>query len=85
MVFIGVLIVRRVFVVFGALGCSGYVGYLAFNVFADSWLFPIVLTVLGFFVIFLGVQWQKHEAVITVSTRKVLPKPLRELLASKHL
>ncbi|MDO6568846.1 DUF2157 domain-containing protein [Alteromonas sp. 1_MG-2023] len=85
MIFIGVLIVRRVFVVFGALGCSGYVGYLAFNVFADSWLFPIVLTALGFFVIFLGVQWQKHEAAITVNTRKVLPKPLQDLLASKHL
>ena len=85
MIFIGVLIVRRVFVVFGAIGCSGYVGYLAFNVFKESWLFPIVLSLLGLFVIYLGVQWQKNEAVITAKARKLLPKPLQDLLASKHL
>lgn len=84
MIFIGVVIVRKVFVVFGALGFSSYLGHLAFNVFEDSWLFPIALTVLGLLVVYLGVIWQKNELVITSKARGFLPKPLRELLESKH-
>lgn len=84
MIFMGVLIVRRVFVIFGAIGSAGYVGYLASNIFADSWLFPITLTLLGLLVIYLGVQWQKNESAITASTRKWLPPALQELLASRH-
>lgn len=84
MIFIGVLIVRRVFVIFGALGCSGYIGYLASSIFEDSWFFPIILTLLGLFVIYLGVLWQKKEIAITSKARSYLPKALRELLESKH-
>lgn len=83
MIFIGVMLVRRVFVIFGALGCSSYIGHLAFDIFKDSWLFPIVLTVLGLLVIYLGILWQKHEQRITDKVRKILPDPLRELLESK--
>lgn len=84
MIFAGVLIVRRVFVIFGALGCCFYIGHLASNVFKDSWLFPIALTLIGLFVIYLGVLWQKHEQAITVKARSILPVALRELLESKH-
>ncbi len=84
MIFAGVLIVRRVFVIFGAIGCSVYIGYLASTIFKDSWLFPITLTLLGLFVIYLGVLWQKHESLITTKARSFLPVALRELLASKH-
>jgi spore maturation protein SpmA len=83
MIFVGVMLVRRVFVVFGALGCSGYIGHLAFDIFQDSWLFPITLTVLGLLVIYLGILWQKHEQGITDKARKILPVALRELLESK--
>lgn len=83
MIFIGVLIVRRVFVVFGAIGGLVYVSHLALDVFKDTWLFPIVLTLFGLFVIYLGVLWQKNELVITSKARAILPRPLRELLASK--
>ena len=41
MIGVGVILIRRVFVVFGAFGCCGYLGYLASDVFKDSWLFPI--------------------------------------------
>ena len=44
---VGVLIVRRVFVVFGAIGVSIYLGHLAKDVFSDSWLFPAALTAIG--------------------------------------
>lgn len=84
MIFTGVLIVRRVFVIFGALGCTGYIGHLASDIFRDSWLFPITLTLLGLFVIYLGVLWQKNELKITSKARSFLPKALRQLLESKH-
>jgi hypothetical protein len=80
----GVLIVRRVFVVFGAIGCAGYVGHLAFEIFKDSWLFPIILTVMGLLVVYLGIAWQKHEKTITYKARALLPAPLRELLESRQ-
>lgn len=83
MIGIGVLLVRRVFVVFGALGSCGYMVYLASDVFRDSWLFPAALTAMGLGIIYLGVLWQKHEKVITQKTRSFLPLPLRELLEAR--
>ena len=83
MIGIGVVLVRRVFVIFGALGASGYLGHLASNVFEDSWLFPISLTFIGLAIIYLGILWQKHEKQITTRARAYLPEPLRELLESK--
>ena len=77
---IGVLIVRRVFVVFGALGCCGYLGYLAADFFKDSWLFPFALTAIGLGIVYLGILWQKHEKSITEKARALLPESLREVL-----
>ncbi len=76
----GVVIVRRVFVIFGAIGCSMYLGHLANQVFKDSWLFPIALTAIGLVIIYLGLFWQKNEKEITQKVRRYLPLPLRELL-----
>ncbi len=80
---VGIAIVRRVFVIFGAIGCSIYLGHLANEVFRDSWLFPIALTAIGLAIIFLGVVWQKNEKCITVKVRSYLPLPLRELLEER--
>ncbi|MET1256456.1 DUF2157 domain-containing protein [Aliikangiella maris] len=84
MIGVGVLLVRRVFVVFGALGCCGYLGYLASNVFRDSWLFPVALTAIGLGVIYLGILWQKHELSITQRSHALLPASIRQLLESKQ-
>ena len=83
MIGVGALLVRRVFVVFGALGSCGYLGHLAYDVFKDSWMFPIILTAIGFMIIYLGIIWQRHEQVITDKTRKLLPQALKELLDSR--
>lgn len=83
MIGVGVLLIRRVFVVFGALGSCGYLAHLADNVFQDSWLFPISLTAIGLLVIYLGVLWQKNESAITNRVRGFLPVAFRELLESK--
>jgi hypothetical protein len=85
MIGVGVLLVRRVFVVFGAIGGSLYLGHLASSVFEDSWLFPITLTAIGLLIIYLGVLWQRNEKVITDKARSILPAHIRELLDSRVL
>lgn len=80
MMAVGVVLVRRVFVVFGAIGSCGYIGHLAYDVFADSLLFPIALTAIGFGIIYMGILWQRYEFTITKTLRSILPTPLRELL-----
>ena len=82
---VGVVIVRRVFVIFGAIGCSIYLGHLANQVFRDSWLFPIALTAIGLGIIYLGLLWQKNEEAITLKVRSCLPLPLRELLSERTI
>jgi hypothetical protein len=79
----GAMLVRRVFVVFGALGCAGYLGHLASSIFQDSWLFPIALTAIGLGIVYLGILWQRHEAAITGRMQVLLPPALRELLAAR--
>ena len=79
----GALLVRRIFVVCGALGCAGYLQHLASAVFADSWLFPVALTGIGLGIIYLGIAWQRNEPSITRVMRRVLPAAVQELLAAR--
>ncbi len=83
MIGVGVLLVRRIFVVCGALGACGYLGYLASSVFKDSWLFPVALSAIGLGIVYFGVVWQKHEQSITRKSRTLLPDALRDLLETK--
>jgi len=79
----GAILVRRVFVVFGALGCAIYLEHLASSIFQDSWLFPIALTFIGLGIVYLGLFWQRNEALFTQKTRALLPVALQELLAER--
>lgn len=80
MMFIGIVIVRRVFVVFGSIGCALYIGHLAFDLFKNSVLFPVILSAIGFLIIFLGTLWHKHEAALIQNLRALLPQSIQELL-----
>ena len=80
LILIGAILLRKVFVVFGGIGLTGYLSYLSYNVFSDSALFPVVLTVIGFAVIGLGIVWQKNEQTISQHLRAVLPQSLQVLL-----
>jgi len=84
MMAVGVILVRRVFVVFGAIGSCGYIGHLAYDVFKESVLFPIVLTAIGLGIIYIGIVWQKYEQTITQYLRRLLPTLLKELLEKVH-
>lgn len=82
---VGLILVRKVFVIFGGLGVAVYLGHLAAAIFKDSVFFPIALTIIGLAIIYLGTLWQKHEALITKKIQSILPKPLKELLQARHL
>ncbi|HRD68695.1 MAG TPA: DUF2157 domain-containing protein [Legionella sp.] len=83
MVLTGVILTRKIFVIFGALGCCIYLGHLAFKVFQYSYLFPVTLTLFGVGVIYLGILWQKNELYLTQKIRSLLPKPIQDLLNSR--
>lgn len=84
MLVIGAMLSRRVFAVFGGLGSAGYVGHLAYEVFKDSMMFPVVLTAIGLAIIYLGIVWQRHEQGISSRLRALLPVPMRELIERRH-
>lgn len=84
MIFVGAVIARRVFAVFGGLGIAGYLGHLSYSVFKDSMLFPFALSFIGLVVIWLGVVWQKREAAITERLRSWLPANLRQMIENMH-
>lgn len=84
MIIIGVILNRKVFVLFGAIGCCWYLSHLAYQVFKYSYLFPVALTCIGIAIIYLGVLWQKNETALTNRLRALLPKTLKELLAARE-
>jgi hypothetical protein len=84
MIFVGAVLSRRVFAVFGGLGAAGYLSHLAHDVFKDSMMFPFVLTLIGLGVIYLGILWQRREEEISRRLRGLLPVPMRELIEGRH-
>jgi hypothetical protein len=77
LVLVGAAIGRRVFTVYGALGVALYLGHLSHEVFRDSLLFPLALTLLGLGVVALGVWWQRHEAAIAARLVRYVPVGLQ--------
>lgn len=64
LMFISVLLQRRIFMIFGATGVFGYIGHLAWRVFEHSMIFPFVLSLIGAAVILLGISYQKHRSAV---------------------
>ncbi|MGH8354517.1 MAG: DUF2157 domain-containing protein [Pseudomonas sp.] len=77
---LAVLLRRPQFMVFGALGVAGYLGHLAYAVFEDSLLFPIILTLIGLGVIGLGLAYQQRRDALTARLRACLPDSLLAFL-----
>jgi hypothetical protein len=70
---------RRVYAVFGALGVAFYLGYLAYDVFADMILFSFALSAIGLAVIGLGLWLNRHYAALSAAIDARMPAPLRRL------
>jgi hypothetical protein len=58
-VVLSVRLQSRIFLVFGALGCYGYVSYLAFKLFADSLGFPFALAITGLLMVLSAVAYER--------------------------
>jgi hypothetical protein len=80
LILLSVLLRRRVFVIFGGMGVIGYVGHLAYTVFSNSLLFPIVLSFIGVFIIFAGIQYQKNYPNWQQWLHRILPESLLQIL-----
>ena len=85
LIFCSLALRRRVFIVFGALGLFGYLCHLAYRVFADSLLFPFVLSLLGIGIIFAGVQYQRKRKVIDQQFRKSILPHIRAVIPARAL
>ncbi len=79
LMYFSILLVRRVFFVFGFLGILVYLAHLA-SLFNNSLLFPVVLILLGIGIIFLAIQYQHRRNTIERSIVGMLPDILRRLL-----
>jgi hypothetical protein len=80
LVFLSVLLQRRVFIVFGSLGVFGYVGHLAWEIFEDSLLFPFVLSAVGLAIIALGILYARNRERLEREMLSRVPEGLRRLL-----
>ena len=76
---------RRVFMVFGTLGVFWYLSHLAYSVFQNSILFPLVLTVIGLLIIFLGVQYQKRRKDLEQGFRAKIAPHVRMFIPDRAL
>lgn len=79
MVMLAVFLGRRIYAVFGALGISFYLGYLAYEVFEDSLVFPLALSAIGLAVIGLGIWYFRKQQAIAHWLATSLPPELQRL------
>jgi hypothetical protein len=79
LLFMSVVLMRRVYAVFGTLGISIYLGHLAQSVFQDSLLFPFALSLIGVAVIAVGLLYHRNQATIAAWVARHLPDMLARL------
>ena len=84
-VVLSVLLRRRVFLLYGAIGVNAYLVRLAYTVFKDSMVFPFVLTALGLSVIALAVKYQRNRQAIDARLQSLIPDWLRQMLPRARL
>lgn len=77
---LSILLQRRVFLIFGAIGVFCYLGSLSSRLFYDSALFPFVLTALGIALIFVGIGYQKFHKKIEAAMLNALPETIKNRL-----
>jgi hypothetical protein len=61
---ISLVLKRKVFMVFGAIGIFGYLSNEAYTHFRNSVAFPFVLSVIGIALIFLAMQYKRNETAL---------------------
>ncbi len=85
LVLMSVFFDRKVFLIFGAFGILTYISSLFYRHFADSVLFPFILSLIGVAVVFVGVWYHRHHQKIEQALLDLVPQGLREWLPrSRH-
>jgi len=77
-----ILLQRRSFMVFGALGVFIYLGHLGVEVFQNSLIFPFVLSFVGLAIMGVAVWYQKHRQGVEEAVIGTLPESVRKRLPS---
>jgi hypothetical protein len=85
LMFVSIILNRRVFIVFGSLGVMGYLGHLAYKVFKDSMMFPFALSLIGIAIIALGVHYHGHRARYERLFVGLVPESMRKLLPPERM
>jgi hypothetical protein len=83
LVFVGAMLGRRTFAVFGGLGMAVALGQLSWGWYRDSLAFVGILTVLGFALIAAGLWWSRHEHRICLKLRSLLPEAMQTVLLAR--
>lgn len=76
MMVVGIILERKVFLIFGSLGVFGYLGYLSWTIFKNSVMFPFALTAIGLFIVCAGWMYGKKHAQIKAFLMSALPKAI---------
>jgi hypothetical protein len=76
---LSVVLMRRVYAVFGAFGICIYLGHLADVVFKDSLLFPFALSLIGIVVISAGLLYHRRQEMIAAWMTAHLPESVLRL------
>jgi hypothetical protein len=79
LLFAAVFLSRRIFAVFGGIGIFIYTGHLAGVVFKDELAFPVVMSLIGLGVIWIGIAYQKNKNEIDGKVLGVFPSSLLRL------
>lgn len=84
MILLAVLLQRKVFLVCGALGVFQYLGYLSYKLFADSLLFSLGLTFIGLAIMYIAVQYHRHQQAWEKAVFQCLPKGCQQFLQRRQ-
>ncbi len=76
---VAIILMRRVYAVFGTLGISAYLGHLANVVFKNSLLFPFALSLIGVAVIAIGLVYHRRQNAISAWLTAHLPAAIIRL------
>ncbi|HEY7955162.1 MAG TPA: DUF2157 domain-containing protein [Polyangia bacterium] len=80
LIVVAVLLERRTFLIFGALGVFGYLSYLSWDVFADSVAFPFALSFLGILILFVAVKYAKNRDAVDRRLLAIVPEAVKSRL-----
>ena len=78
LIVLSVILQRRAFLIFGALGVFIYLVDEAEGYFRNSFAFTVVLTLIGIAFIILGILFKKNESLLTARLRPFIPSRVRQ-------